>query len=148
MGTNSVTTPQRFVDETSIDAVLLAGRWSLLDRTGLAFLDSCLRGNVSVVVGGVFNSGLLADPRGRATFDYAPASAEFVAAALRLEQLCLDHNTALIAAAIQFPFRHPAVVSVLTGVRSVAELESNVAAFDFEVPNELWPLLDEVVSSL
>jgi len=75
-----------------------------------------------VVAGGVFNSGLLADPRGPATFDYKPPSDEIRARALGLDELCRRQGADLGAAALQFPLRHPAVVAVLAGVRSVAEL--------------------------
>jgi D-threo-aldose 1-dehydrogenase len=149
VGMNHPEIPARFVRETDIDVVLIAGRWSLLDRTaGTELLPECARRGVKVVVGGVFNSGLLADPRPGATFDYAPADSRLVARAQRMDAICRDHGVSLTAAALQFPFRHPSVISVLMGVRSVLELESNVAAATTLVPEELWGELDAVLDAV
>ena len=148
VGMNQPEIPTRFVRETDLDVVLIAGRWSLLDRTaGVELLPECWRRGVSVVVGGVFNSGLLADPRKGATFDYGPASPQLVTVAQRLVEVCRDIGVSLPAAALQFPRRHPSVVSVLMGVRSVAELEANVVAAGVPLPDELWSAIDAVVLS-
>jgi len=150
VGMNQAAVPLRFVRETDLDAVLLAGRWSLLDRSGAELLAECLRRNVSVVIGGVFNSGLLADPEPRdgspLTFDYAPAPPRLVRLARQLATVCAEHGTTLPAAALQFPLRHPAVTSVLTGTRSVAELDANLTALADPVPEELWPAVDAVLA--
>ncbi len=148
VGMNQPEIPTRFVRETDIDMVLIAGRWSLLDRTaGVDLLPECERRGVSVVVGGVFNSGLLADPRPGATFDYAPAPPHLVTRAQQLEAVCQGHGVTLTAAALQFPFRHPSVVSVLLGARSVVELDANVAAASVVLPDALWPDLDSVLTT-
>jgi len=150
VGMNQAAVPLRFVRETDLDAVLLAGRWSLIDRSGAELLAECLRRNVSVVIGGVFNSGLLADPAPRpgprATFDYAPAPAHLVRLAGQLAGVCAEHGTTLPVAALQFPFRHPAVTSVLTGTRSAAELDANLAALDEPVAEALWLAVDAVLA--
>ena len=86
----------------------------------------------------MFNSGLLADPRPGATFDYAPAPAELVDRAARLAEVCARHRTPLRAAALAFPFGHPAVTSVLVGARSAAEVTDAVACFERPVPEALW----------
>lgn len=139
VGMNQSAVPTRFVHETDIDVVLLAGRYTLLDRSGLAdLLPACVERGVSVVIGGVYNSGILADPRPGTHYDYAVASEDVLARARRLDEICRGHGVPLKAAAIQFPFRHPAVASVLTGARSVAELEENVAMFEHPVPDALW----------
>ena len=149
VGMNSTEVPLRFVRETDIDVVLLAGRWSLLDRTGGdELLPECARRGVGVVVGGVFNSGLLADPRPGSTYDYRPAPAHLVEQAQRLAAVCAEYGVSLPAAALQFPFRHPAVTSVLTGARSVIELEANVAAFHADLPQVLWADLDAVLDTV
>ena len=141
-GMNQTRMLGRFVLDTDVDVVLLAGRYTLLDQEGLSFLlpDAHRRG-VSVVVGGVFNSGLLADPRPGATFDYAPASGELLDRALRIKALCEEHAVPLRAAAVQFPLGHPAVASVLVGTRSPDEVRDCAAMFDHPVPAELWAAL-------
>lgn len=122
-----------------LDCVLLAGRYSLLDRSALEdLLPLCAERSVSVIVGGVYNSGVLADPRGHPYYNYAPAHQDIVRRALALEERCAAHGVSLKAAAIQFPFSHPAVTSVLAGARSAAELEESLAALRTPVPQGLW----------
>jgi D-threo-aldose 1-dehydrogenase len=138
-GMNQAEMLTRFVRDLDIDVVLVAGRYSLLDQRALAeLLPTCAARGTAVVVGGVFNSGLLADPRPGATFDYAPAPAELVDRAARLAEVCARHRTPLRAAALAFPFGHPAVTSVLVGARSAAEVKDAVACFEWPVPGELW----------
>ncbi|WP_370102811.1 aldo/keto reductase [Streptacidiphilus sp. MAP12-20] len=138
-GMNQTRLLNRFVRETDVDVVLLAGRYSLLDQTGLTHLlpDAARRG-VSVVVGGVFNSGLLADPKPGATFDYAPAAQDLLVHALRIKAECEDFGVPLRAAALQFPFGHPAVASVLVGARSAAEASDAAAMTGYDIPADLW----------
>lgn len=139
VGMNQSRIPTRFVLETDIDVVLLAGRYTLLDQSGAAdLLPACVERGVSVVIGGVYNSGVLADPHGDAKYDYAAAPAEVVARARALEAVCRRHDVALKEAAIQFPLHHPAVASVLTGSRSRAELDDNLAAMVAPLPRALW----------
>ncbi len=146
VGMNQPEIPTRFVRETDIDVVLIAGRWSLLDRSaGVELLPECERRRVRVVVGGVFNSGILADPRPGTTFDYRPATNDQVETALQLRRVCESRGVPLIAAALHFPFRHPAVTGVLIGARSVAELDANFAAASVEIPDDLWATLDRVL---
>ncbi|MFJ1709769.1 aldo/keto reductase [Kitasatospora sp. NPDC088346] len=141
-GMNQTRMLDRFVRDTDVDVVLLAGRYSLLDQTALDFLlpDAARRG-VSVVIGGVFNSGLLADPRPGATFDYAPAPTELLNRSLQLEALCNEFSVPLRAAALQFPLGHPAVASVLVGARSAAQAADAAAMMDVRLPAELWAAL-------
>jgi D-threo-aldose 1-dehydrogenase len=103
----------------------------------------CKKKNTAVVIGGVYNSGILANPVAGATFDYAPASDELIKKAQQIKQLLADLDTPLTAAAIQFPLRHPAVTSVLTGSRTVKELTSNIADFDREIPLAVWNALED-----
>jgi D-threo-aldose 1-dehydrogenase len=138
-GMNQAEMLTRFVRDLDLDLVLVAGRYSLLDQRALAeLLPTCAARGTAVVVGGVFNSGLLADPRPGATFDYAPAPPELVDRAVRLAEACARHGVPLRTAALAFPFGHPAVTSVLVGARSAAEVEDAVAAFERPVPGELW----------
>jgi D-threo-aldose 1-dehydrogenase len=138
-GMNQAPLLARFVREAGIDCVLLAGRYTLLDQSGLdELLPLCEREGVSVIAAGVFNSGLLADPAPGAHFDYAPAAPDLVARAQRMASVCARHGVPLTAAALQFTAAHPAVTHVLTGVRSVTELTSNVAGFERPIPVDLW----------
>jgi len=138
-GMNQAEMLTRFVRDHDLDMVLVAGRYSLLDQRALAeLLPTCAARGTAVVVGGVFNSGLLADPRPGATFDYAPAPPELVDRAARLAEVCARHGTPLRAAALAFPFGHPAVTSVLVGARSAAEVSDAVACFQRPVPDALW----------
>ncbi|MFC5909225.1 aldo/keto reductase [Streptacidiphilus monticola] len=141
-GMNQTRMLDRFVRETDVDVVLLAGRYTLLDRSGLTALlpDAAQRG-VSVVVGGVFNSGLLADPKPGATFDYGPAPAGMLDRALRIKAVCEEFGVPLRAAALQFPLAHPAVAGVLVGIRGAAEAEDAAAMIRQDLPAELWPAL-------
>jgi D-threo-aldose 1-dehydrogenase len=128
-----------FVGTGLLDAVLLAGRYTLLDQSGgEELLPLCASRGVAVIVGGVFNSGLLADPRPGARFDYAPADPALVERALAIRAVCERHGVPLRAAAIQFPATHPAVTSVLVGTRSAAEVEDAVRMASVPIPATLW----------
>jgi D-threo-aldose 1-dehydrogenase len=139
-GMNQAAMLTRFVARLDLDVVLLAGRYTLLEQGGLdELLPACAERGVGVIIGGPFNSGVLADPRPGSRYDYAPAPASRLRRAAALRDACAEHGTPVTAAALQFPLAHPAVRSVLTGPRSVAELTANVAAFRAGVPAALWP---------
>jgi|SRR4051794_27978992 D-threo-aldose 1-dehydrogenase len=122
-----------------LDSVLLAGRYTLLDQSGAdELLPLCADRGVSVIAGGVFNSGLLADPRPGATYNYVPADEAQMARALALRAVCERHGVPLRAAAVQFPFSHPAVACVLVGARSPEEVEDAVRMSAVPVPDALW----------
>jgi D-threo-aldose 1-dehydrogenase len=122
-----------------LDAVLMAGRYTLLDQSGAdELLPLCADRGVSVIAAGVFNSGLLADPRPGAPFDYAPADPGLVARALAVQAVCERHRVPLRAAAIQFPLTHPAVTCVLVGARSPAEVADAVRMAAVPIPAGLW----------
>ncbi len=129
----------RIVTETEADQIMLAGRYSLLDRSAeTALLPRCLERGVHVVVVGVYNSGLLADPVAGATYDYAQAPAELLERARAVQQACAAYDVPLRAAALQFPLRHAAVTQVGVGCRGAAQVDDNVAMFGAGVPEELW----------
>ncbi|MFF3956178.1 aldo/keto reductase [Streptomyces sp. NPDC001890] len=133
-----------YVSEFEVDVVLVAGRFSLLDHEALAtLLPLCARTGTAVVVGGVFNTGLLADPSPGAMFNYRPVPAEALERARRCRALCEAYEVPLPAAAIQFPLLHAGVDSVVLGCRSAAEVTANAAAARFPVPDELWQRLAE-----
>jgi D-threo-aldose 1-dehydrogenase len=139
VGSNQVDVLCRFARETDVDCLLVAGRYTLLDHEGLAeLLPLCVERGIAVIAGGVFNSGILADPQAGATFNYAPASRELIERAQRLRGVCEGHGVPLGAAAIQFPLAHPTVAAVVTGAGSVAELEENVEYARAPVPADLW----------
>ncbi len=144
IGMNQTRIPTRFVEETDVDVVLIAGRWTLLDQSAQRdLLPAARRRGVSVVAGGVFNSGVLADPGPDARFEYAPAPPGTLARVAALREVLDRFDVPLTAAALQFPFRHPAVDVVLVGARSRAEVDEDVAAFDRPVPEQCWTALTE-----
>jgi D-threo-aldose 1-dehydrogenase len=130
----------RLAREAEFDCFLLAGRYTLLDQVALHdLLPLAAEQGIAIYVGGPFNSGILADPHAdHPNFNYGPATAEWIDKARRLDAVCRRHNVPLKAAAIQFPLGHPAVVSVLSGARSVAELDENIAMFQTPIPAALW----------
>lgn len=138
-GMNQTAMLTRFVQETEMDVVLLAGRYTLLDQRGLdELLPACIERGTSVVLGGVFNSGLLANPYRNATFDYQPAAAEILDKARRIDEVCSHHGVALAAAALQFPLAHPAITTVVVGARSAGEVEENSRFIETPIPEQLW----------
>ncbi len=142
LGTNHAATADHVLDLVDLEWLLLAGRYTLLDRSGAGVLDRCARLGVAVIAGGVFNSGLLADPADGAPYDYAPASPELLDRARALQAACLRHDVPLAAAALQFPLRHPAVTLVLPGARSAAEIDADVDLLAHPIPEALWSELD------
>jgi D-threo-aldose 1-dehydrogenase len=139
IGMNQCEIPTRFVRETDIDLVLLAGRYTLLDQSGAEeLLPLALERGVRIVLGGVFNSGLLADPRTAATYNYEPAPRELVERALKIEEVCAAHGVALRAAALRFGLDHPAVAAALIGIRSPEQARDCAAIARVEVPETLW----------
>ncbi|MCX5373891.1 aldo/keto reductase [Streptomyces sp. NBC_00015] len=138
-GMNQAEMLTRFVRDTDVDVVLCAGRYTLLDqRAGVELLPAAVARGVSVVVGGAFNSGLLADPRPGATFDYARAPAGLLDRALRMKETAERHGITLRAAALAFCAAHPAVASVLVGTRSAAEVRDCAEQFTTQVPAAFW----------
>jgi D-threo-aldose 1-dehydrogenase len=138
-GMNQAEMLVRFARAADFDCFLVAGRYTLLDQAALReLLPLCLERGIGVILGGVYNSGILADPRPGATFDYAPAPPELVERAQRLDGVCRRHGVALKAAALQFPLAHPAVTSLLVGARSPAELDEDLAMLRTQLPPELW----------
>jgi len=138
-GMNQAEMLTRFVRETDVDVVLCAGRYTLLDHRALTeLLPAAQKRGTSVVIGGAFNSGLLADPRPGATFNYTAAPGELLDRALRLKAVAERHGTTLRAAALAFPAVHPAVASVLVGARSAHEVRDCVEQFATPVPRGFW----------
>lgn len=139
VGMNQSEMLTRFVRDTDIDTVLLAGRYTLLTQDALAdLLPEAARRGVSVIVGGVFNSGLLADPKPGATFDYTTATPELVGRTLRMQAVCERHGIPLRAAAVRFALAPTAVASVLIGARSAEEITDAADLLHRNIPAALW----------
>jgi len=134
----------RLVEACDLDVLLVAGRYTLFDQEAMdELLPLCEQRTVSIVVGGVFNSGILIDPSPGARYNYVPASAADLARAQRIKAVCERYDVPLPAAALQFPFAHPRVCTVLIGFRSIAQLESNLAWLDVPIPTALWAELKD-----
>jgi D-threo-aldose 1-dehydrogenase len=125
------------------DGFLLAGRYTLIDQSALAeLLPACRRRGVSVILGGPYNSGILA--RGAvagATFDYRPAEPAVLERVRALSEICTAFGVPLQAAALQFPLGHPAIATVLPGARSPAEVEANLRFAAHPIPADFWTAL-------
>ena len=144
-GMNQSAMPARFIEAHDLDVVMLAGRLTLLDQTGLTdLMPLAARRGVAVVAAGVYNSGLLSSTEisPDAHFDYAPASSEMLARAHRLAAICRSHGVDLPSAAVQYSLRHPAVVSAVIGMRTAAHVESSIDRRTTDIPDELWVELD------
>jgi len=140
VGINEADTSLRFIQAGNFDCMLLAGRYTLLEQGGLeAFLPECVKRNVSVILGGPYNSGILTGGvKPGATHDYVAASAQLIEKAQRIEAVCQRHGVELGAAAMQFPLFHPAVCSVIPGALSVNEVKQNVSRMSAKIPSDLW----------
>ena len=129
----------RLVRTGQLDCVLLAGRYSLLDQSGLdELLPLCERLGVGVIVAGVFNSGVLVKMDAASTYDYRPVTPARLEQARAIEAVCRRHDVPVAAAALQIPFGHPAVRSVVVGARTPEQIAESVAMFNWPIPEDLW----------
>ena len=140
VGINESDTSLRFIQGGDFDCMLLAGRYTLLEQGGLeAFLPECVKRNVSVILGGPYNSGILTGGvKPGATHDYVAAPAHLIEKAQKIEAVCRRHGVELGAAAMQFPLFHPAVCSVIPGALSASEVRQNISRLSAIIPVELW----------
>lgn len=140
VGINESDTSLRFIQAGDFDCMLLAGRYTLLEQGALeAFLPECTKRNVSVILGGPYNSGILTGGvTDKATHDYVQAPRELIEKARKIEAICKRHGVELGAAAMQFPLFHPAFCAVIPGALSVAEVKQNVSRISARIPVELW----------
>ena len=143
VGTNRWETALRMVRETDLDVVMLAGRWTLLDRSGAALLAECAQRGVTVVAAAPYNSGLLARdrPAPDAHFDYGAPPADVRARAGELAAVCERHGTRLPAAALQFPLRSPQVAAVVCGMRDAEQVTATIARYRTGIAAETWEAL-------
>ncbi len=148
LGVNEWEVIRDALEETDLDCCMLAGRYSLLDRTAEAFLPIAQRRNVALAIGGVYNSGILAAPKdGRKIFNYADAQPEIVMKVEALRAVCDDYDVPLAAAAIRFPIRHPAVTCVVIGANTPVQLRQNVDWFNADLPDGIWADIDEALKT-
>lgn len=139
-GVNTWQICERLLSEADFDSFLLAGRYTLLEQEPLdTFLPLCIKRDVGIILGGPYNSGILATgPVQGAHFDYAPAPEKIMQRVRRLGEVCAAHDTPLIAAALQFPLGHEAVKTVIPGASTPDEVRQNVAVFETTIPGALW----------
>ncbi|MGQ3053686.1 MAG: aldo/keto reductase [Roseateles sp.] len=138
LGVNEWEVAQDALAAAPLDCVLLAGRYTLLEQGALPFLDRCAAQGVGVIIGGPFNSGLLA---GQARYNYGSVPHDMLQRARALAETCAEFRVPLEAAALRFPLAHPAVVSVLAGMRSPQQVIANVSWMRRPLPDDLWPAL-------
>jgi D-threo-aldose 1-dehydrogenase len=139
IGSNRAAPVSQLITRARFDTFLLAGCYTLLDQSGAGLLDTAHARGMRVVIGGVFNSGVLASwPNPSATFGYEPADGRVRERTGRIAEICDRHGVPLAAAALQFAASHPAVGTVLIGPRSIAELDANLAAWSVPIPVALW----------
>ncbi|NIF28311.1 aldo/keto reductase [Pantoea sp. Tr-811] len=140
IGVNESDVAHEAIRRIDFDCLLLAGRYTLIEQDTLNdFLPQCEAQGVSLIVGGGFNSGILATgaiPGAR--YNYAPADAEILEHVSRIEAVCHDFDVPLKSAALQFIAAHPAVINIIPGVRSIQQLSENIITFEREIPDEFW----------
>jgi len=134
-----------FAKNADFDCFLLAGRYTLLDQIALKeLLPLCQQKNISIIIGGAYNSGILATGAIEgAHYDYAPAPPEIMEKTRKIETVCTRFNIPMKAAALQFPFGHPTVVANIPGVKTKDRFEENLSLFAHPVPAEFWAALKE-----
>ncbi|MEO8345383.1 MAG: aldo/keto reductase [Betaproteobacteria bacterium] len=147
LGVNDVEICRATLRHADLDVILLAGRYTLADQSALPeLLPECSKRDVAIVLGGPFNSGILASGSrpsdgGVPYFNYAPAYAPMIAHVRTIESVCAQFKVPLKAAALQFPLAHPAVACVLPGARSRSEFDDNAAMARIPIPQEFWQAL-------
>jgi D-threo-aldose 1-dehydrogenase len=143
VGVNSTSVAEWFVSRCDLDCVLIAGRYTLLDGSAARSLfPLCLSRGVAVLAAGVFNSGILADPRDGARYDYAPAGPGVLARARRIRDVCSQYGVPVAAAALRYVLRHPAVTAAVVGARAPEEIRADAGYLATAIPDSLWADLD------
>ncbi|GLU29835.1 aldo/keto reductase [Brucella sp. NBRC 12950] len=139
-GVNEWQVCHKALEQGDFDCFLLAGRYTLLEQEALdAFLPLCEARDASIILGGGYNSGILATGAvAGAKYNYAPAPTEIMQRVARIETLCQQYNVPLAAAALQFPLAHPAVATIVPGTRNVAQLKQNLDLINYVIPAGFW----------
>jgi D-threo-aldose 1-dehydrogenase len=151
IGVNEVAICLDLLPRVELDLILLAGRYTLLDRSAAATLFGlCAERGVRVVIGGPYNSGILAQESlsdaGALRYNYEAPSADMLARARRLEKICASRGVPLPAAALQFPLRHPQVAAVIPGMVGVSQVRDTLARAATPIPEALWTTLDQAIA--
>jgi len=145
IGVNEWQVCERVIELFDIDCILLAGRFTLLEQEALdSLLPKCAEKKISIIIGGPYNSGLLATTeKNIATYDYRPVSDQKWKQTQAIRSICDAHDVDIRAAALQYPLRHSAVVSVIPGAKNIDELKMNIQLMDHDIPDALWDDLDD-----
>ena len=147
LGVNEYEVCERALEYGDWDCFLLAGRYTLLEQESLnTFLPKCIDRNCSIVIGGAYNSGILAtgvSGKGPWNYNYVPAPDDVVRKVAAIEGLCTEFSIPLAAAALQFPLAHPAIASVIPGIGNVRRIDQTLNLFATEIPDEFWSALSE-----
>jgi D-threo-aldose 1-dehydrogenase len=138
LGVNEWEVANDALSATPLECVLLAGRYTLLEQGALPFMNRCAAQGVGVIIGGPFNSGLLA---GQAKYNYGSVPHHMQERARALAETCAEFRVPLEAAALHFPLAHPAVVSVLAGMRAPEQVQANANWMRRALPDDLWTAL-------
>jgi D-threo-aldose 1-dehydrogenase len=145
IGVNEVPACLEVMKHARLDVILLAGRYTLLEQTPLDELfPACAAAGTSIVVGGPYNSGILAvgtQSGAPLYYDYEPAPPDVVDKVRKIEAVCARHGVPLAAAALQFPLAHPLVASVIPGLDSPARVEQTLSLYHHAIPTALWHAL-------
>lgn len=147
LGTNEWQVCEQALAHGDFDGFLLAGRYTLLEQSACeSFLPLCAKRGVSVILGGPFNSGILAsgvNGAGPFYYNYEPAPQHIIERVEKLEAICAECSIPLAAAALQFPLAHPQVCSVIAGLASPTQVEQSVVWMNHSIPQEFWLRLRE-----
>jgi D-threo-aldose 1-dehydrogenase len=147
LGVNEYEVCEQAMDHGDWDCFLLAGRYSLLEQQSLqSFLPKCEQRNCSIIIGGPYNSGILATGVKGPTpphYNYAAAPKEIVDRVSQIEDVCQQYDVTLAAAALQFPLAHPSVASVIPGLGNVSRIQKTLDLFHQRIPAEFWQTLKE-----
>ena len=135
-----------FAMEGDFDCFLLAGRYTLLEQESFhRLLPLCEEKNIRIVIGGPYNSGILATGVVEgAYYNYLPATGGILERTRQIQEVCERHSVPLQAAALQFPCGHPVVAAIIPGARSIAEIEANAAFFEHKIPVDFWDELKDL----
>ena len=135
----------QFAKEADFDCFLIAGRYTLLDHSALhELMPICLEKNISLILGGPYNSGILASNlEEESTYYYDPSPPEVIKKAKKIKQVCDRYNPPLKAAAIQFGLMHPSVATTIPGPRSPEEIKDNIDMASISIPGDLWKELKQ-----
>lgn len=140
VGVNEVDICMEFARAGEFDFFLLAGRYTLLEQGALDdFLPLCVERGMGIMLGGPYNSGILATGAVKgAKYNYQDAPPNVMERVRLIEAICTRHNVPIAAAALQFPLGHQAVKSMIPGAISAKEVQRNVELMQHEIPDDLW----------